>query len=147
MMIAQRTIATHGIMVFLVACCVGLAAPHAPQAADFDGSKSLTCAATDAIQCEGAGECERTEVEALNLPKFITIDFKGKKLSGIVEGRDKGESTKIQNIEKLDGQTVIQGVENGRGWSIVIDGGTGDISAAIAGDDLAFVLFGVCHTR
>ena len=147
MTIAERATVMSGIMGLLVWICLGLVAPSVARASDYDGSKNLHCAATDAIQCEGAGECERTEVEALNLPKFIHIDFKAKKLRGTVEGRDEEETTPIQNIQKLDGQTVIQGVQNGRGWSIVVDGGTGDITAAVAGDDLAFVLFGVCHTR
>lgn len=40
-----------------------------------------------------------------------------------------------------------RGAENGRGWSLVVDKGTGDMTLAIAGDDLGFVLFGVCQKR
>ncbi len=123
----------------------GLAAPLYAGAADFDGSKNLLCVPTDAIQCEGAGECARTEVEARNIPKFIHVEFKAKRLRGTRELSGSEETTPIQNVHKLDGQTVIQGAENGRGWSIVIDGQTGDMSVAIAGDDVGFVLFGVCQ--
>jgi len=56
-------------------------------------------------------------------------------------------TTKIQNVEKLENQTVLQGIQNGRGWSIVIDAVSGDMSAAIAGDDISFVLFGVCQVH
>jgi hypothetical protein len=123
------------------------AAPGIAAAGDFDGSKTLLCAPTDANQCEGAGTCSRTEVEALNIPKFVTIDFEAKKLSGKREGQDEVKSTPIKAITKMGGQTVLQGAENGRGFSIVIDGATGDMTAAIAGDDLGFVLFGVCTPR
>jgi len=141
----QRLTAALGLQVLLFAVCLGITAPGFAGAADFDGSRNLLCAPTDAIQCEGAGECERAEVEDLNIPKFLTIDFKGKKLTGTVEGGASEEATKIQNIEKLEGQTVLQGIQNGRGWSIVIDAVSGDMSAAVAGDDISFVLFGVCQ--
>jgi len=141
----QRLTAALGLQVLLFAVCLGITAPGFASAADFDGSRNLLCAPTDAIQCEGAGECERAEVEDLNIPKFLTIDFKGKKLTGTVEGGASEEATKIQNIEKLESQTVLQGIQNGRGWSIVIDAASGDMSVAVAGDDISFVLFGVCQ--
>ena len=141
----QRLAAAFGLQVLLFAICLGVTAPGFAGAADFDGSRKLLCVPTDAVQCEGAGECERAEVEDLNIPKFLTIDFKEKKLTGTVEGGASEESTAIQNVEKLEGQTVLQGIQNGRGWSIVIDAASGDMSAAVAGDDISFVLFGVCQ--
>jgi hypothetical protein len=129
------------------AICMALALPGFSGAADFDGSHDLLCAPTDALQCEGAGRCTRMEVEDLNFPKFVHVDFAAKKLRGKVEGGTDDETTEIQNVQKLGDRTVLQGAENGRGWSIVIDAGTGDMSAAIAGDDVGFVLFGVCQAR
>ena len=143
----QRATTLFGIEVFLLALCLGVIAPGFAGAADFDGSHKLLCAPTDAVQCEGAGECKRAEVEDLNIPKFLTIDFKGKRLTGTVEGGASEEETKIQNVEKLENQTVLQGIQNGRGWSIVIDAASGDMSVAVAGDDISFVLFGVCRVH
>jgi len=142
---SQRLAAAFGIQGFLLAVCLGVTAPGFAGAADFDGSHKLLCAPTDAVQCEGAGKCERTEVEDLNFPKFLTIDFKKKRLTGTVEGGASEEVTKILNVEKLENQTVLQGIQNGRGWSIVIDTASGDMSVAVAGDDISFVLFGVCQ--
>jgi hypothetical protein len=147
MMNTQWLTAAFGIQGFLLAVCLGVTAPGFASAADFDGSRKLLCAPTDAVQCEGAGECERAEVEDLNIPKFLTIDFKEKELTGTVEGGTSEETTKIQNVEKLENQTVLQGIQNGRGWSIVIDAASGDMSAAVAGDDISFVLFGVCRVH
>jgi len=70
----QRLAAALGLQVLLFAVCLGVTAPGFARAADFDGSHKLLCAPTDAIQCEGAGECERAEVEDLNIPKFLTIE-------------------------------------------------------------------------
>ncbi len=138
---------TAGSMGLLFAIALGLAAPGRAGAAKFDGSNNLVCVPTDAIQCEGAGECRRTEVEAINMPKFIFLDFKKKQMRGTVEGSTDETTTPIRHVEKLGDRTVLQGAQNGRGWSLIIDSVTGDMSAAIAGDDLAFVLFGVCQPR
>jgi hypothetical protein len=55
------------------------------------------------------------------------------------------QTTAIQNVlTPADGRTILQGAENGRGWTMTIDPTTGDMSVAIAGDDIGFILFGVC---
>ena len=138
---------TTGSTGLLVAIALAIAAPGLAGAAMFDGSKNLVCVPTDAVQCEGAGECVRTEVEDLNMPKFLYVDFKKKLLRGTAEGASDETTSKIRHVEKLGDRTLIQGSQSGRGWSLVIDAMTGDMSAAIAADDLAFVLFGVCQPR
>ena len=131
----------------LVGLAVVLLAPGLASASDFDGSRNLLCAPTDAVQCEGAGECSRKEVELLNMSKFLYVDFAGKKLSGSVEGAEDEKASTIQNFQKLESTTLVQGAEEGRGWSLTVDQVSGDMTLAIAGDDLAFVLFGVCQPR
>ncbi len=143
----ENVMKTTGGAGLLLAIGLALAAPGLAGAAQFDGSKNLVCVPTDAIQCEGAGECVRTEVEALNMPKFLLVDFKKKQLRGTAEGATEETTSKIRNVEKLGDRTLLQGSQNGRGWSLSIDAITGDMSAAIAADDLAFVLFGVCQPR
>jgi hypothetical protein len=123
---------------------LALTASSVAGAADFDGSRDLLCVPTDAIQCEGAGECKRVSVEEVNLPRFVNIDMKKEQLRGKVLGGEE-ETTAIENIRHADGRTILQGSENSRGWSITIDHNTGDMSAAIAGDDIGFILFGVCQ--
>jgi hypothetical protein len=113
-------------------------------AADFDGSKKLRCVPTDASECSGAGECKRVTVEEINIPKWITVDAKKKKLSG-TDSDGEEESTTIESVKVNDGQTILQGAEGGRAWSMVIDQMTGDMTVAIAGDETGFVLFGVCQ--
>jgi hypothetical protein len=111
---------------------------------DFDGSEKLRCVPTDATECSGAGECKRVTVEEINIPKWITVDFKKKRLGGTDSDGEK-ETTPIENVRTEDGQTILQGAEGGRAWSIVIDQMTGDMTIAIAGDETGFVLFGVCQ--
>ncbi len=113
-------------------------------AADFDGSVKLRCVPTDATECSGAGECKRVTVEEINIPKWITVDFKKKQLSG-TDSDGEEEATAIENVRVNEGQTILQGAEGGRAWSLVIDQMSGDMTAAIAGDETGFVLFGVCQ--
>ncbi len=127
----------------LLSVGLGLAAASLAAAADFDGSRDLLCVPTDAIQCEGAGDCDRVAVEEINLPRFVNVEFKQKRLRGTVLGGEE-QTTAIQKVQTAGGRTILQGAQNGRGWSMTIDHTTGDMSAAIAGDDIGFVLFGVC---
>ena len=130
----------------LLCMSLGLAISSAAAAADFDGSRNLLCVPTDATQCTGAGDCERVAVEEINIPRFLNVEFKKKQLRGTVLGGEE-ETTKIQNIQHVNDRTVLQGAENGRGWSMTIDQNTGDMTAAIAGDDIGFILFGVCRVE
>jgi hypothetical protein len=128
----------------LLSMIIGLAVSSAAVAADFDGSRDLLCVPTDATQCEGAGDCDRVAVEEINIPRFVNVDFKQKRLRGTMLGGEE-QTTAIQNVlTPADGRTILQGAENGRGWTMTIDPTTGDMSVAIAGDDIGFILFGVC---
>lgn len=130
----------------LVAVGLGLALSSPATAADFDGSRNLLCVPTDAVQCEGAGECMRVTVEEVNLPRFVNIEFTQKRLRGTILGGEE-QTTAIGNVQNLGGRAILQGADNGRGWSVTIDHATGDMSAAIAGDEIGFVLFGVCQVQ
>ena len=142
-----RLMTTTGIKAVLLTIALGLAAPGLVGAADFDGSRNLLCVPTDSIQCEGAGYCERLKAEDLNMAKFLYVDFAKKQLRGKVSGGTEDETTPIQNVQKSDLVTLVQGAENGRGYSVVIDNQTGDMSLTVAGDHIAFVFFGVCQAR
>lgn len=121
-------------------CCLPLAA----SAADYDGSKALRCAGTDLVSCDGAGQCERTTAAILDLPGFVTIDFDKKLIFGKL---DNGEARKtpIERMEADEFGTMIQGGEYGKAWSIVIQPDTGHFSAAIAGENGAIAILGVCE--
>ena len=128
----------------LLSVSLGLTASSLAAAAEVDGSRDVLCVPTDAIQCEGAGDCERVAVEEINLPRFVNVEFKQKQLRGTLLGGEE-QTTAIQNVlTPPDGRTILQGAENGQGWTMTIDPTTGDMSVAIAGDDIGFILFGVC---
>jgi len=45
---------------------------------------------------------------------------------------------------RVDGLLIVQGGEEGRGWSATIDEETGRMSAGVVGPDHVFAVFGAC---
>ena len=132
------------LLLMTLGMSLGLAVSSVAAAADFDGSTDLLCVPTDAIQCEGAGNCNRVTVEEIRLPRFVNVEFKKKRLRGTVLGGEE-QTTAIDNIQNSPGgRTILQGAQNGLGWSITIEPVTGDMTQAIAGDDIGYIMFGVC---
>ena len=115
-------------------------------AAGLDSSKTLLCATIDAIECGGqSAECITGLAESVNLPQFVRIDVQGKKIEAVRQG-GKSVSSSVLNHKRENGKLILQGIEGGRGWSLVIVEETGKMSATIAGDQVGFVLFGNCTT-
>ncbi len=122
-----------------------LSLAHAAGAGDFDGSKTLLCVPGEAIDCLPRGDCQQRSPEEVGIPRFITVDIRAKRLSG--KTADGEQHTAIQNVHSIDGKQILQGAEGGRGWSIVIDEQTGDMTASIADQSAGFLLFGACTPR
>jgi hypothetical protein len=119
----------------------GTVAARPAQGSDFDGSRDLLCAPKDVADCDTAARCERESLADANLPSSIHVQFSKKRLTG--PGGDE-RSTAIQNVQNLSGLTILQGAENGRAWSMVIDQSNGRLSASITDSDGAFSIFGAC---
>lgn len=47
-------------------------------------------------------------------------------------------------MESMDGRLILQGSQNGRGWSLVISETSGKMNVAAADDGAVFVVFGGC---
>ena len=59
----------------------------------------------------------------------------------------RGETTQIGNVDALEERLVLSGVEDRRGWSMLIDRADGNMSLTISGDHVGWVLFGLCLTE
>ena len=110
-------------------------------AGQFDGSDPLLCAVIQIIECEAGGDCNSVEPEVAGIPRFLKINFKEKIISATEESGIK-DVTKIKNIEHAKGKMILQGSENGRGWTMVISEETGKMSATVSDDQVGFVVFG-----
>jgi hypothetical protein len=117
--------------------------PFSIAEADVDGSKLLLCAAIETFECGSGIECQRGTARSINLPQFLKIDFKEKKVSGT---RESGEvlTAKIENMERSDGKVLLQGTQNNKGWSMFINEATGKMTITASDDQVGFVVFGAC---
>jgi hypothetical protein len=114
--------------------------PFSLAGAGLDGSKPLLCAVTEAIECGFDGTCTRGTAESINLPQFVRVDVKAKQLKE--HGGER--ATAIGTIKLSEGRLVLQGLDSERPWTLSISEETGKMSATATGQEVGFVIFGVC---
>jgi hypothetical protein len=115
-------------------------------AGDFDGSKPLLCAIIEIYDCGAEGECEKATPGEVDAPRFFKIDFKQKKISGTLE-TGQHRTTQIMEMERVDGKLILQGVDQGTGWSAVITEANGRVALSGTGDQVVFAVFGACMAQ
>jgi hypothetical protein len=120
-----------------------VAAPPRAEAT-LDGSAPLLCAVHTIMECEETGQCQRhTALQHPDFPSFLRINV-GERT--ITDGNNNGRKTEIKSSTRLDGRLILQGGENGRGWSATIAEDTGRMTAGVVATDFTFALFGACTT-
>jgi len=71
----------------------------------------------------------------------VRVDVKG----GLLTDNDgSGRKSQIKASGIVDNQLMLQGVENGKAWSIVIASEGGAFGASVVEDDGLFAIFGNC---
>jgi hypothetical protein len=108
-----------------------------------DGKAALVCDFTEAAQCDGGAVCRDVTLEQIDVPGVIHVDFS----AGTLASEDGARTSPIGAVEALDTALVLQGHQNGRGWTLVVDRATGQLSATLAEVEGAFVLTGACTAR
>ena len=116
-----------------------LLAPAA-RAEGLDGTKTLSCALAEAAQCDGVARCTNVTLEELDLPPLWRVDFAARQLASA----DGQRTSPVAALETLESVLVLQGHQNGRGWTLVIERATGHLSLSAADAEGAFVLAGAC---
>ncbi len=107
------------------------------------GADRMLCSAATVIKCGETGDCVIGSPMELNIPQFIEIDLKGKRLS-TTRASGENRSTPIVSMTREDGNLIMQGYEKGRAFSFVISEATGLLSAAVARDGISVSVFGAC---
>ena len=112
-------------------------------AEQIDGSKNAVCAALSAVVCIARKGCSQGPAESINVPQFFHVDFGAQTIRAT---RPNGEkiSSKIRSQAKEKGELILQGVENSRGWSMAISEKSGRATLTVAGDSIAYTVFGAC---
>jgi hypothetical protein len=125
----------------VVVACLGMVWPAAA-AGKYDGSAPMICAVTAMSECTADGKCERAAPqEGNNLPTFLRVDVKG----GVLTANDgSGRKTDIKASSVVGEQLMLQGIDNGKAWNMVIGSGTGRWGGSVVEDDGSFAIFGSC---
>ena len=108
----------------LVACLAATAAVGNVAADDVSGARNLLCTVLDTHVCIDASGCANALAEDLNIPRFIRLDTKTGKLSTTPASGENRES-EAESVRRENGQIVLQGVEQGRLYSLLIQESTG----------------------
>ena len=103
-----------------------------------DGRKRVLCTTTELQDCVAGSECLKGLPAEYGAPTSLRIDFANRQVLG------ERRKSKIRDLEKSNGQILLQGLEMGFGWTIGIDSKSGEMTVSLVNREGAFVLFGSC---
>jgi hypothetical protein len=124
----------------LAALVVFASLAAAARAEGLEATKALRCALAEVSECDASATCNDVTFEQIELPDAVRVNFADKLLASTESDR----SSPIQNVETFENVLVLQGSQNGRGWTMVIERATGRLAATIADVDGSFVISGGC---
>jgi hypothetical protein len=129
----------------MIACLavIGAALLAPARADDLTGVDRFLCSAGSVSVCCDDGQCASGAAAELDLPQFIEVDVTAKRVS-TTKASGLNRTTPIDNLKRVDGLIIMQGVENKRAYSISINEKTGELAAAIAAPACSVTAFGIC---
>ena len=112
-------------------------------AENLEGVDEMICSAGQAQICLETGDCYSAAPWELAIPDFVVINTREKTIS-TTEASELNRETTFDKVEKSNGLIYLQGTENGRAFSFVIDEATGRMTVSVARDGLSVTVFGAC---
>ena len=112
-------------------------------AEDLSGSDSLLCYGLSATRCELGSACEALAPWQLNLPDFVKLDLRGKRIHTTAASSEERE-TPLQSVQRDNGTILIHGSQGERAFSWLIDEMSGDGTLSVAGHGQGVTVFTVC---
>ena len=100
----------------------------------FNGSSDLVCATISVVGCLDATNCSRGLASTFDLPQFLDVDFKKKLIHTTYDDGETTADSPIRYQEVNGSQLVLQGVENGHGWTMAVHKDTGRMSISAVGE-------------
>jgi hypothetical protein len=122
---------------------VGLLYCGAVFADDVTGSDSLLCYGLSAARCETGEACVAVEPWRLNIPDFVKLDLRGKRIQTTAASNDQRE-TPLQTVQRVNGTIVIQGSQGERAFSWLITETSGEGTLSVAAHGQGVTVFTVC---
>ena len=124
------------VLVALTTCTVA-------QADNVTNSDRILCSVARIMLCVEDGECFPVSVLDADVPQFIVIDLKKKTIT-TTEASTDNRVSEVANLSRENGRTFLQGVENNRAYSILIEDDLGRLTASSARDGITVSVFGAC---
>jgi len=112
-------------------------------AENLEGVDEMICSAGQAQICLETGDCYSAVPWELAIPDFVVINTREKTIS-TTKASELNRATTFGKVEKSNGLIYLQGTENGRAFSFVIDEATGRMTVSVARDGLSVTVFGAC---
>ena len=119
-------------------------------AGGLETSKMLLCQSDEGREYHTGGRMIPFNPESVGLAKKFVIDFK----QGIVRPTEDSyvhRRSRIQKIAHVENKIIllgaedgIEGVDDGIGWAAAISRETGRFTISAAGQDVGYIVFGVC---
>jgi hypothetical protein len=117
--------------------------PLIAQADNLTGIERFLCASTQVTICDALGDCDSGPPSLWNMPSFIQVDLAKKTLSTPPASAEQRRSP-FTHLARDKGQIFIQGMENGRAFSLVVVEETGFATMALALDGSTVSAFAAC---
>jgi hypothetical protein len=119
-------------------------------AGEFDGSEALICSFGQVVECDAGSSCRVVSHDSVDAPDFVKLDFRKQQIVSTTGGEDSAAGD--VSVTDLGSYLIIQGTQGGGqgdslGYSLSIEQATGQMVAAGAGENAAFVIFGPCTTK
>lgn len=119
------------------------AVPMTVAAQALDGTKPMLCAARTASVCDEQANCATVLPESVNLPTFWKVDPVAKTVESRHGNSKEARTSKVSTVSTGGGRIVLQGDDEGLGWTVTITPDTGKMVLS-GGRELSFSVFGVC---
>ena len=87
--------------------------------------------------------CASGSPDELDIPQFIEVDMVQKRVS-TTKASKLNRTSPIDNLKRVEGKIVRQGLENQRAYSFLIDEKTGSMAVAVVRDGCSVTAFGSC---
>lgn len=106
-------------------------------------SDHIVCATSTAVLCVENGDCFRVMPDEIDLPRFILVDTKKRTLS-TTKLSDRPRNTEVERLTRNGGRIQMQGIEQGRAYSLSIEEDIGLLTGVMAKDGVTLSVFGDC---
>lgn len=126
------------IPIFALAAIAPIAA-----ADNLAGKNQLLCSAVQVTVCSIDGFCESGLPWEWEVPQFLEINLDKKTIS-TTEASGENRSSPLRSLERKEGLIILQGIENGRAFSAVLNEEFGDGTFSVARDGITISAFAAC---